>query len=95
MDEDQNVRRTKKKLIICCDGTACRESLETNLTNVSRISRCISGSDDYGIPQIVLYQPGVGTDPNNPLKPVDQATGAGLLDYSSLAILTTGTLTAF
>ncbi|OJD38608.1 uncharacterized protein BKCO1_4000198 [Diplodia corticola] len=75
MDRDQTIAR---KIIICCDGTACNATLGTNLTNVSRISRCICASDENGNPQIVFYQPGVGTDPHNPMDAANKATGLGI-----------------
>lgn len=67
-----------KRLIVCCDGTARKEILETNLTNVERISRCITTSHRDGNPQVVYYQPGVGTDLESRFPRRDQATGAGL-----------------
>ncbi|KAH0841949.1 hypothetical protein FOPE_07133 [Fonsecaea pedrosoi] len=72
----------KKKIIVCCDGTGKNEILEGPLSNVSRISRCITPVDLHGVPQVVYYQPGLGTDPEKRQfwnKKFVEATGEGLL----------------
>ncbi|KAG8803013.1 hypothetical protein FRC18_007406, partial [Serendipita sp. 400] len=61
-----------KRLIVCCDGTgrsSTDDGEETVPTNVTRFARALESSDRYRnddnvvkeIPQIVLYQTGVGT----------------------------------
>ncbi|KAG8772821.1 hypothetical protein FRC19_000117 [Serendipita sp. 401] len=61
-----------KRLIVCCDGTgrsSTGDGEETVPTNVTRFARALESSDRYRndenvvkeIPQIVLYQTGVGT----------------------------------
>ncbi|OAG42671.1 hypothetical protein AYO21_02954 [Fonsecaea monophora] len=71
----------KKKIIVCCDGTGKNEILEGPLSNVSRISRCITPVDLHGVPQVVYYQPGLGTDPEKRQfwnKKFVEATGEGI-----------------
>lgn len=55
-----------KKLIICADGTWNKQD-ETDQghpcpTNVVKIARALRQSDDQGVPQVVHYESGVGTD---------------------------------
>lgn len=61
--EDPIKKGQKKKIIVCCDGTHKNEVLLGPLSNVSRISRCITPVDKDGVQQVVYYQPGLGTDP--------------------------------
>lgn len=71
----------KAKLVVCCDGTSNSEYLgeeKSPLTNVSRISRAIRQSHTDGCRQIVLYNPGIGTDESNPLNDMNQGLGVGL-----------------
>ncbi|MGB0562013.1 MAG: DUF2235 domain-containing protein [Spirulinaceae cyanobacterium] len=50
-----------KRLIVCCDGTW--QKLESPYpTNVVKIAQAIQPLDDQGIPQIVFYDQGIGTD---------------------------------
>ncbi|CZR66807.1 uncharacterized protein PAC_16708 [Phialocephala subalpina] len=67
----------KKRIIVCCDGTWNSETFPTPLTNVSLLSRCILPFDD-DIPQVVLYQPGIGTGTSKIGNVVEGATGRGL-----------------
>jgi uncharacterized protein (DUF2235 family) len=54
-----------KRLIVCCDGTWNRPDQVQNgvvcASNVTKIARCISPTDDQGIVQLVFYDKGVGT----------------------------------
>lgn len=50
-----------KRLIVCCDGTwQCLDN--TYPTNVIKIAQAIKGVADDGVPQIVFYDEGVGTE---------------------------------
>lgn len=51
----------KKRIIVCCDGTWNQPFQEGGSTNVAKTVRAIRPSDDAGVPQIVYYDPGVGT----------------------------------
>lgn len=55
-----------KKLVICCDGTwntqDQNEKSSPCPTNVERIARALRGEDAKGLPQVVYYESGVGTD---------------------------------
>ena len=51
----------KKRLIICCDGTWNWPNQKGNPTNVVKMVRAIRLADDFGVPQIVFYDTGVGT----------------------------------
>ena len=53
--------RTKRKLVVCCDGTWNLPNQAGKPTNVVKILRAIRPVDDYGNSQIVHYHPGVGT----------------------------------
>ena len=68
---------TKKKIIVCCDGTwmnadngtqdhansvwTPRSPILQQPSNVTRIARCVSHSDKRGNEQITYYQSGLGT----------------------------------
>ena len=75
-----------KRLIDCCDGTSnsSNQGVETNPTNVARLSRAIANvgyaSDGTKVPQITYYQAGIGTDPTvtSFTKAKQQGLGAGL-----------------
>ncbi|CAG7850081.1 SubName: Full=Uncharacterized protein {ECO:0000313/EMBL:CCA74893.1} [Serendipita indica DSM 11827] len=72
--EPQSARSNiRKRLIVCCDGTGQSSSngVDDVPTNITRLARAIDTSEQiesYGddpateIPQIVLYQTGVGTE---------------------------------
>jgi uncharacterized protein (DUF2235 family) len=50
-----------KRLIICCDGTW--QKLENaDASNVLKITQSIRATDDQGMPQIVYYDQGIGTN---------------------------------
>src|SRR5215207_1855050 len=55
-----------KKIIICADGTWNKEDENDQghpcPTNVVKIARGLRQNDDRGIPQVVHYESGVGTD---------------------------------
>ncbi|KAF9885346.1 hypothetical protein FE257_012963 [Aspergillus nanangensis] len=72
-----------KRLIVLCDGTwqdSTTDDLKAHPTNVTLISRALSpygvGEDGSLIPQIVYYQPGVGTSLGDKLR--GGIYGAGL-----------------
>jgi hypothetical protein len=50
-----------KRLIVCYDGTWNSPEKDSPSSNVVRMSRMISPSDDKGVVQSVYYDPGVGT----------------------------------
>jgi uncharacterized protein (DUF2235 family) len=54
-----------KRLIVCCDGTWNRpDQLDQGVaapTNVAKIALALAEQDDAGNPQLLHYQPGVGT----------------------------------
>lgn len=62
-----------KKLIVCCDGTWNVPDQRGNPTNVVKMVRAIEPADDAGVPQVVYYDPGVGTG-----NPLDRVVGGGL-----------------
>jgi hypothetical protein len=66
-----------KKIIVCCDGTWQGETFAKPSTNVLRITRCITPSDGEGTPQVVYYQPGVGTGTSRLANLVDGCIGRG------------------
>ena len=71
-------KQNKKKLIVCCDGAwNDRISSDSPLTNVSRISRLITDTDDDGIPQVVYYHTGVGSGTSPAGNVVDGMSGRG------------------
>ena len=64
----------KKRLIVCCDGTASAVDKGTKefVSNVGRLSRSIArvGVTPEGVkvPQIVYYQAGVGSGQSLPIQ---------------------------
>ncbi|KAL8365159.1 hypothetical protein RB595_004118 [Gaeumannomyces hyphopodioides] len=68
-----------KKIIVCCDGTSKTGFKDGAPTNVWRISRCIRASE-AGTPQVLLYQPGIGTGAESRwfTNLLDQAFGTGI-----------------
>ncbi|KAI0109192.1 hypothetical protein GGR51DRAFT_513038 [Nemania sp. FL0031] len=78
MDVNANL---KKKIIVCCDGTA-HSAIKGNdfnpYTNVLRFSRCIKSEDQKKCPQIVGYISGIGTSDGNPINRYLQGTGIGI-----------------
>lgn len=82
--ESSTERRTKKRIILCCDGTwfdadsgynkPSRKNPHGSLqvaSNVTRISRCFRRRCSDGTLQIINYQSGVGTSSNT----LDTLTG--------------------
>jgi Uncharacterized alpha/beta hydrolase domain (DUF2235) len=56
---------SKKRLVVCCDGTWNDSDSGTGYTNVSRLAWAIrptDARDGKDIAQIVFYQSGVGTE---------------------------------
>lgn len=52
-----------KRLVVCCDGTW--QDLEKGYpTNVVKITQAIKHLDDNGIPQIIYYDEGIGSESN-------------------------------
>lgn len=82
--EEPTPERKPKRIIVCCDGTWNNETFPTPLTNVSLLSRCILPFSGEGIPQVVLYQPGIGTGTSKLGNAVEGATGRGSLNVSQL-----------
>jgi hypothetical protein len=80
-----------KRLIVCCDGTWNAPDIDgKSLTNVARITRCISDVDEWKekdpakperptYSQIVHYQPGVGVGTGSFSNVWDGMTGRGEL----------------
>lgn len=50
-----------KRIIVCCDGTWNQPFQDKGATNVAKTVRAICPTDGNGTPQIVYYDPGVGT----------------------------------
>lgn len=68
----------KRRLVVCCDGTWNDSiSTESPITNVSRISRLIKAVGDDGVPQILSYQPGIGSGTSKLGSVIDGMTGRG------------------
>ncbi|KAL8713038.1 MAG: hypothetical protein Q9220_002898 [cf. Caloplaca sp. 1 TL-2023] len=76
--------RSRKRLIVCCDGTWLDSTMglmDKKLpipSNVTRISHAIKAKSKDGVPQIVFYQPGVGSEGNIINKIIGGATAQGL-----------------
>ena len=52
---------TKRKLVVCCDGTWNLPNQKGKPTNVVKMLRAVRPVDDHGTSQIIHYHPGVGT----------------------------------
>ena len=48
-----------KNIVICCDGTG--NEINENISNVLKLYRCLRKTGKTDPPQIVFYDPGVGT----------------------------------
>lgn len=74
----------KKRLIIACDGTwldsdnGLMNGQKQPPSNVSRIAWSIKDTSRDGIPQVVNYQPGLGTSGTRISRIIGGATGLGL-----------------
>ncbi|KAH9234749.1 hypothetical protein K456DRAFT_1835462 [Colletotrichum gloeosporioides 23] len=70
----------KKRLIVCCDGT-WNDSNGSNgyTTNVSRLSTAIAQKCCTGMPQVVYYHRGVGTEESLAARTIGGAFGTGVL----------------
>jgi hypothetical protein len=79
-ERDPGVHGTsrKKKLIVCCDGTMNSDIKGQPITNVARFARCVMPTDREGVPQVVLYQKGIGTGTSKWANTIEGATGRGL-----------------
>ena len=66
-----------KKLIICCDGT-WNQPNQKHPTNVTKTARALAPADAEGGPQIVFYDPGVGSSGRAVARWVDGMLGSGL-----------------
>ncbi len=62
-----------KRLIVCCDGTWNQPFQEEGPTNIAKTVRAICPADERDVPQVVYYDPGVGTG-----NFVDRLIGGGL-----------------
>lgn len=76
-----------KRIVIFIDGTWNRPDAE-HPTNVVRLARCVHHNTDDGMPQIVLYAPGVGSGAGNNwlARRMDRAFG-GTLGWGLLSIM--------
>ncbi|KAI4096895.1 MAG: hypothetical protein LQ344_000695 [Seirophora lacunosa] len=76
--------RSKKRLIACCDGTWLDSSMglmDKKIpvpSNITRITHAIKAKSADGVPQVVYYQAGIGTEGGIVNKIVGGATGQGL-----------------
>lgn len=67
-NEQPDRSKMRKNLIVCCDGTGQSSSngVATVPTNVTRLARAFDTSMEINstskVPQIVLYQTGIGTE---------------------------------
>ncbi|QIW96566.1 hypothetical protein AMS68_002084 [Peltaster fructicola] len=74
--------KVPKKLIVCCDGTwQDSDNTPQRPTNITRICRAISGTDDSHHQQIVYYQAGIGTGIGLTNHIINGATGRGLAEH--------------
>jgi uncharacterized protein (DUF2235 family) len=63
-----------KRLVVCCDGTW--QDLKSSCpSNIVKIAQAVRPTSDYGIPQIVFYDQGIGTESQ---KLLGGAIGAGI-----------------
>lgn len=67
-----------KRIVICCDGTwnsadQADENAEPCPTNVVRLAYRVAKRDAAGVPQVVYYDPGVGTG-----NTIDRLTGGAI-----------------
>lgn len=87
----------RKRLIVTCDGTwldadnGISSGQQQPPSNVSRIGWAIKDTSRDGIPQVVVYQAGVGSTGGRVSRTIGGATGAGLKEnvreaYSYIAI---------
>ncbi|MBT8412174.1 MAG: DUF2235 domain-containing protein, partial [Octadecabacter sp.] len=53
-----------KRIVIFIDGTWNRPDAE-HQTNVVRLARCVHHRSEGGMPQMVIYSPGVGSGRGN------------------------------
>ena len=67
-----------KRLVVCCDGTWNDSDQGTDYTNVSRLAWSIKPVTANGVPQIVYYQSGVGTEGGKLTKILSGSVGLGL-----------------
>ncbi|KAL9022488.1 MAG: hypothetical protein Q9185_000395 [Variospora sp. 1 TL-2023] len=76
--------RSRKRLIACCDGTWLDSSMGLMNSkipvpsNVTRITHAIKAKSSDGVPQVVYYQAGIGTEGGIVNKIIGGATGQGL-----------------
>jgi uncharacterized protein (DUF2235 family) len=57
----RNGERSKKRLVVCCDGTWNWPDQKGSPTNVVKMARAVLPSAPDGVPQLVFYDTGVGT----------------------------------
>ncbi|KAI4132995.1 MAG: hypothetical protein LQ338_000463 [Usnochroma carphineum] len=76
--------RSRKRLIACCDGTWLNSNMglmNKKLpipSNVTRIMHATKAKTSDGVPQIVFYEPGIGSEGNILNRIVGGATAQGL-----------------
>ncbi|KAL2127516.1 hypothetical protein VTI74DRAFT_10615 [Chaetomium olivicolor] len=69
----------KKRLVICCDGTWNNTNEGSGPpTNVSRLSGAVAHKCCSGMPQIVYYHPGAGTESSKVARIIGGAFGVGV-----------------
>ncbi|KIX00085.1 uncharacterized protein Z518_10222 [Rhinocladiella mackenziei CBS 650.93] len=69
----------RKRLILCCDGTWNNSNDKADpASNVSRLSGAFARKCCSGMPQIVYYHPGAGTEVFNTAKVLGGMFGAGI-----------------
>ncbi|KAK4446012.1 hypothetical protein QBC34DRAFT_412229 [Podospora aff. communis PSN243] len=68
-----------KRLIVCCDGTWNNTNDNTDpASNVSRLSSAFARSCCSGMPQVIYYHPGAGTEKSKVAKFLGGAFGHGV-----------------
>ncbi|KAL8826278.1 MAG: hypothetical protein Q9170_007466 [Blastenia crenularia] len=76
--------RSKKRLIACCDGTWLDSAMGLMnkklplLSNVTRITHAVKAKSSDGVPQVVFYEPGIGSEGTFLNRIVGGATAQGL-----------------
>ncbi|KAL3299590.1 peptidoglycan binding domain-containing protein [Colletotrichum asianum] len=69
-----------KRLIVCCDGTWNNSNAAGNIsTNVTRLSSAIAHKCCSGMPQVVYYHPGPGTEESKIAQGLGGLLGLGVI----------------
>ncbi|KAK1845285.1 hypothetical protein CCHR01_12088 [Colletotrichum chrysophilum] len=70
----------KKRLVICCDGTWNNSNQKGNIsTNVARLSAAVAHKCCTGMPQIVFYHRGAGTEESKVAQALGGVLGKGII----------------